>query len=347
MNPRFSPSAVDGDPVAPSTATDPQLPSPRGPISERLCAALTGSPETLVFDFSTPHAPLSDDDLHLALYVCYELHYRGFAGVDPRCEWDPRVISFRGRLEDIFEAALLDAYADPDRDGSSVVDAIKQVADSTSEPSLSGYLETEATLEQFLEFVVHRSAYQLKEADPHSWVIPRLDGKAKAALMEIQADEYGGGRSDRMHSALFRKTMLAFGLDGRYGGYLDLIPGVTLATVNLISLFGLHRRLRAAAVGHLAVFEMTSSQPNRRYAEGARRLGASAEATDFYDEHVEADSVHEVIAAYDLAGGLARQHPESAPLIRFGARACAGLDARFSAYLLDCWSNGVSSLRKP
>ena len=40
-----------------------------------------------------------------------------------------------------------------------------------------------------------------------------------------------------------------------------------------MSLFGLHRRLRGALVGHLAAFEMTSSIPNRRYGDGLRRLG--------------------------------------------------------------------------
>ena len=49
-----------------------------------------------------------------------------------------------------------------------------------------------------------------------------------------------------MHSSLFRQTMEALGLDGRYGAYLDS-PGPTLATVNLMSLFGLHRRWRGAS----------------------------------------------------------------------------------------------------
>ena len=33
--------------------------------------------------------PLSDDDAALALYVLYELHYRGFEGVDEGWEWEP------------------------------------------------------------------------------------------------------------------------------------------------------------------------------------------------------------------------------------------------------------------
>jgi len=194
---------------------------------------------------------------------------------------------------------------------------------------------------------VHRSAYQLKEADPHSWAIPRLTGRAKAALVEIQADEYGGGRAERMHSALFAKTMRALDLDDRENAYLGHVPGSTLATVNLMSALGLRRARRGAIVGHLAMFEMTSAAPNRRYGNALRRLGFGPEATDFFDEHVEADAVHENIAAYDLAGGLSRAEPEIAADIVFGARALLHLEDRFARGALAAWEEGGSSLREP
>jgi hypothetical protein len=208
-------------------------------------------------------------------------------------------------------------------------------------------VETQATLDQVLEHVVHRSAYQLKEADPHSWAIPRLSGQAKAALVEIQSDEYGGGRAERMHSALFAQTMDGLGLDASYGAYLPLLPGITLATVNLMSWFGLHRRLRGALVGHLAVFEMTSSVPNRRYGGGLRRLGFGPGVTGFYDEHVEADAVHENIAVWDLADALSRAEPALADDIVFGARALLELEARWAEHLMACWNRGETSLLAP
>jgi hypothetical protein len=194
--------------------------------------------------------------------------------------------------------------------------------------------------------VIHRSAYQLKEADPHSWAIPRLAPGPKAALLEIQFDEYGGGRPERMHAVLFANTMRALGLDPSYGAYLHLLPAETLATVNLLTGFGLHRRRRGALVGHLALFEMTSSVPNRRYGNALRRLGYGKEVTDFYDEHVEADAVHEVIAAWDLAGGLARAEPAVAADILFGARALLALEARWAGHLLESWEAGGTSLRE-
>ena len=114
-----------------------------------------------------------------------------------------------------------------------------------------------------------------------------------------------------------------------------------------MSLLGLHRRWRGAIVGHLALFEMTSAVPNRRYAAALRRVGAGDDVCDFFDEHVTADAVHESIAAVDLAGGLARQEPELTPQILWGARALIALDARWGARLLRAWEEGRSSLLVP
>jgi len=319
------------------------LPQPRGAVTKLLLDALERPPAPL----REAAAPHDEEDLQLALYLCYELHYRGLPGVDDRWEWEPSLLALRAGLEHRFEAALRRAVPVPPAPADGAMDlALRAIADGDTAPSLSRHLERHGTLDHFLEFVVHRSAYQLKEADPHSWALPRLTGGPKAALVEIQADEYGGGRADRIHAALFARAMDALGLDSRYGAYVDHLPAVTLATVNLMSMFGLHRRLRGAIVGHLALFEMTSSVPNRRYASGLRRLGFGGDATAFYDEHVVADAVHENVAAVDLAGGLARQDPPLAPEILWGAAALVELDARVARHLLGAWEAGRSSLRR-
>src|SRR5947209_14787959 len=305
-----------------------RLPAPRGELSEGLLGALV-TPGGSVAGLAIPAAddPLADEDFQLALYLCYELHYRGLPGVDDRWEGEPSLLALRGALELAFERALLKAVPMPaDAIAPEAIDVALRAISERDSPPLSTYIRSRATHEQVLEFLIHRSAYQLKEADPHSWAIPRLHGAPKAALIEIQADEYGGGRVDWIHAELFARSMQAVGLDRTYGAYLDVIPGVTLATVNLMSLFGLHRRLRAAIVGHLAVFEMTSSIPNRRYGDGLRRLGFDGDATLFFDEHVEADAVHENIAAVDLAGGLLHQEPELCPSLLWGAETLALLD---------------------
>ena len=326
------------------------LPEPRGELSAHVLGHLGPAVRALApVDVATPDDPLADEDLQLALYACYELHYRGWDGVDPDWEWEPSLLALRRSLERVFERALVEAVGTPlDTVEPEEMDlALRAIADADDAPPVSRFIEGRATLEHVHEFLVHRSAYQLKEADPHSFALPRLTDGPKAAAVEIQADEYGGGRADRMHAALFGKAMRGAGLDDAYGAYLEHVPGVTLATVNLMSLICLHRRWRGAAAGHLALFEMTSSLPNGRYARGLRRLGLGDDVCDFFDEHVVADAVHENIAAVDLAGGLARQEPALAADVLFGARALTHVEARWARHLMDRWEAGVSSLRSP
>ena len=327
------------------------LPEPRGPLSEWLIERLGDRPRRAD---APPARELLDqdvlggDDLQLALYVAYELHYRSFESVDERWEWEPSLLSLRRLLEDAFEAGLREPDgAHGEVAPEQVEQRLRALVDGDDGPSVGAVIARRPVLEQLRELVVQRSAFQLKEADAHTWAIPRLRGRAKAALVEIQADEYGSGDPARIHQEMYRDTMLALGLDPTYGAYLDHIPGVTLATVNVVSMFGLHRRLRGAAVGHLAAYEMGSPAGSRRYANALRRLGFGERATAFFDEHVVADSVHEAIATHDMAGGLAFSEPELAGDILFGARALALVERRFAQHVLGAWERGESSLRSP
>jgi Iron-containing redox enzyme len=321
------------------------LPAPRGVLSEFVIGRLR-SPDLSVAvpDPWRSGDPLTADDFALALYVAYELHYRGFAGVDDGWEWDPGLLSFRGALERAFLDRLFQECGSSPGTGDVEADLSDLLAHAGG-PALSAYMEQRGSLAEMREFAVHRSAYQLKEADPHTWAIPRLEGSTKAALIRIQTDEYGYGATRRMHQQLFVETMHALRLDPTYGAYLDALPGTTLATVNLITLFGLHRRWRGALVGNLAVYEMTSVVPMGRYSSALERLGVGIAAREFYDVHVVADAEHQVIALRDLAGGLARDEPELYADIMFGARATLDVEARFAQHMLDAWSSGDSSLR--
>jgi hypothetical protein len=288
---------------------------------------------------------LHDEDLQLTLWICYELSYREFDDVDAGWEHAPFVTGLRRRLEDRWVNGLRELVKPTVVEPEGVPRALAELVHADEGPQLAKFLQRRASDAQFREFVTHRSVYHLKEADPHSWAIPRLSGAAKAALIEIQADEYGQGRLERMHSELFRATMRALGLDDGYGAYVDRVPAVTLAVSNLMSLFGFHRRWLGATLGHLAAFEMTSSLPNRRYGNGLRRLGGDATATRFYDEHVEADAVHEQIAAHDLCGSFARENPDAAGDILFGAACGLAVEAEFGRTLLARWEEGRTSLR--
>ena len=333
--------------------------SSRGPLSARLLDILGNAPDGLrdldllpLADEALARATelVHDDDIQLTLFVLYGLHYGGVVDTDDEWEWNPSLIALRRLLEDAFEnelRAVVPVPPLPETTSASVASALFALTGEDSGPSLSRYVAAKATREQLTEFLVHRSIYTLKEADPHSWAIPRLSGRAKAALVEIQADEYGGGRPERMHAAIFAGTMRGLGLDDRYGIYVDHVPAVTLASLNMMSMFGLNRRLRGAIAGHLAAFEMTSSIPNGLYARGFRRNGFGADVTWYFDEHVEADAVHEQIAGRDLAGSLAEDEPALCADIMFGAAACLIVDGWAGQHMLDAWTAGESSLRVP
>lgn len=343
-----------------------KIPEPRGPVSTALLGVLAEAPGTqaggleglqrlVAAQLAASTDIIADDDLQLALFCLYELHYSGLEGVSDEWEWAPELMRVRQLIETPFEAALRDAAAEaagdlelPPASGLSsdgVADVLFGLAARDGGPSLSRYVAKKATLEQLKEFLIHKSIYQLKEADPHTFAIPRLSGRAKAALVEIQADEYGGGRPERMHSALFARTMRGLGMADHYGAYVNDVPAVSLAAVNLMSLFGLNRRLRGAITGHLAIYEMTSSQPNRLYGNGFRRHGFDAHVTHYFDEHVEADAVHEQIAGRDLAGGLVEAEPGLLDDVLFGATAVMAIDGRLSAHILEAWESGRTSLR--
>ncbi len=316
-----------------------KLPAPRGPISERVVWALrTGAAPDAAC--ALPKEVLTDDDAQLATWTMYELHYRGFEDVPGDREWDPDVVRLRGRLEERMEqelrAATAAATAAGARTGDVAQDLLTLVAGGQG-PCVASFLQRHASREHVLDFLRQRSIYHLKESDPHSFVLPRIDGAPKVALAELQYDEYGAGHPARLHATMFAEALRACGLEPTYGAYVHEASPQTLAVNNVQSLFGLRRRLRGAAMGHLAAFEATSSLPCRRIAAGIARVGLPQTASAYFDEHVEADAVHEHVAVVDICGGLVAAEPQLYGDVLFGAAACLHLDALAGSALLQRW----------
>lgn len=328
--------------------TEPALPVPSGTLSTAICDLLTGLTAALPeLRSAVAEADPYGLDLHLTLYVCYELHYRGFAGVDPAWEWDPALLSLRGQLERVFlDRVRRDVGPIP---AGATADA--EMAALASEPGHgtgpSWYLRDSGTWSQLCEYLVHRSVYHLKEGDPHAWTIPRLTGQAKASLVAIEFDEYGAGHGPRLHQQLYADALTAAGLDAGYLAYLDAVPAEALTVVNLMSLFGLHRRWRAAAIGHFAATEITSPPGSRRLVDALRRLRAPEPCVVFYAEHVTADAVHEQVVRSDVVGDLLTREPGLRPDVVFGIRARELVEDRLAELMTTAWRAGRSSLRQP
>jgi hypothetical protein len=325
-----------------------KLPEARGPLSK---VVLQGLATELDVDLALAEVDrltarcdvLTDEDLHLTLWVLYELHYRGFELVDPEREWDPDLLRVRSALEAPVEAALRAATAvhvqaalDSPEDFPTRLFAL---IDSVDGPALAPYLHRQASTEQVLDYMMQRSLYHLKESDPHSFVLPRVDGRVKVALAELQYDECGAGRPARLHATMFGDALEGCGLDRAYGAYVDQTSGHTLAVNNVMSLFGLHRRLRGAALGHLAAFETTSSVPCRKIAAGIERVGLPEVVSAYFLEHVEADAVHEQVAVRHICGSLVAEEPDLEEDVLVGAAACLHMDALAAEAMLADWTS--------
>ncbi len=318
-----------------------QLPQPCGPVSRRVVESLSETTVTGSTLALGDGSVLTDRDVQLALWVLYELSYRGFDRVNPRREWDVDLIALRIRIEDHFESELRGAtrgrVAAAIAREEDVADLVLDLVQHDDGPPLSSYLRRGATPEQMRDFLRERSVQQLKESDPQAFLVPRLSGAAKVALAELQYDEFGGGRPDRLHQSMYAHALSAAGLDNAYGAHINDVSALSLASANVMSLFGLNRRLVCAGAGHFAAFEASSSVPSRRIAAGLRRVDL-AEAADYFDEHVEADAVHEQIAARDICGSLVRADPSVLGEVVFGVVCALHLEALSSEELLTRWN---------
>jgi len=320
-------------------------PKARGSLSEALFSVLPSLAED---DWLGPLPSAPDDaaDEQVALWALYELHYRGFEDVTAELEWHCGLLRLRAGLERDLERRLRARFASADAnpetgsppDAAAALFAFVEAQDGRS---VAAYVHRTADRDQVLELLRMRSIYHLKETDPTAWTLPRLPRASQAALVELMYDEYGAGRPRQVHSQLFAQAMVACGLDACYGAYIDEVSTEVLEQNNAMTMFGLHRRLRAAAVGHLAAFEATSSLPSRRMAQGLERLGMPKEVVAYYTEHVEADAVHEQLAVRSICGPLIADDPTLTHDVYLGAFSCLDLEDRVAGAVLASW--GVAS----
>lgn len=308
-------------------------PKARGAFSETLFEAMrTDSPAPAGTDLLE-----SADDADISLWALYELHYGGFEDVEDSLEWSPALLALRAHLERDLETELRSRFTSPADADTDIGEELFTLAADHDGPSLAAFVRRQATRDDTLELLRHRSIYHLKESDSTMWVMPRLGRRSQTALMELEYDEYGHGDATRHHSRLFAEGMDDVGLSSEYGAYINDAPREILRQNNAMSLFGLHRRLRGAALGHLAAFEVTSSVPSRMLSQGLQRLELDGPMSAYYDEHVEADAVHEQLATRSICGALLDDEPHLREDVLFGAFTCLDLEAQYATVVLDRW----------
>lgn len=313
------------------------FPRPRGEISAVLCEMLAGSDlrkagECLAAAaeaISVSEDLLYDEDLQLSLFILYGLNRNWFIGVDGRTDWELRLSGIRTVIETAFEDRLrrdvepLDLTAGT---GDDVGEALANMVRGDDAPSVADFVFRSATIDQAREFLIHESAHRLGVADPRF------------------LDE---GVPETLRPRLFARTMELAELDPRPGAYADYLPAISLASANLVSFFGLHRRLAGAAHGHVTVGEMLSRADGSKLSCGLARLGFDPEATRCFEVESGSTAGPAPIATNDRAGGPDEDDPGTRDQMFFGAAASCLLHDLVDQWQLDSWEAGDPSLCAP
>lgn len=328
-----------------------RLPPPRGPVTDLLWADLLTYPVEAPLEsvsdavrqaLRTSGDLLYDEDLQLALFCLYELHYSGVDGVDDRWEWDPGLLRIRHLLETAFEARLRQGVAEvfdlEEALPRSTAEAAERLTAMTCQApgtSVYDYIGREATAEQVREFLVHQSVHhgvhhldhrmvpqparQLRESAQAGREAPPTAGEGTVAGIDLDLD-----------------------LEAGCGAYAEWFPAVALAALNTRSMFGLNRRLRGAAAGHLAVEHLTAREPQESSARALRRLG-------WADRTAPAESTGSggPPCGPELATRLMEEDTSLADDLFFGAASACLLDRLCGRWQLEAWHGGRGSLRRP
>ena len=335
-------SLVNAEPYQPKSDW-PLLPRARGQLSEFVLGSFKSDstfsrmlPSVQVAD------PLNDDDFQLALFLCYELHYRSVSYLE--LEWDPVLLSLRRDMEDVFVRGLRRYGYQVESRPEHALATLDAMVQATKVKDVAEYLEVRGTLDQMREYCVLRSVSLLRSGDASAFGVARLKGRAKAAMARIQFGELGCGDARAMNSSQFSTTMTSLQLDPNYGAYTDHLPAVSLAAANLEWLFGLHQKWRGALVGQLTVGKMLSVDAMDHCCHAMQRLEGNAAGSQYFDARLNTDPIHAFIARNQLVAGLLETDPTLIDDVLFGARAHLALEDNLAHYVLAAWSKDHSSL---
>ena len=315
------------------------LPVAVGGLSEIVVEALLDGVGPPSMGLDTVDGDPLDHDLQLALYVLNELHFAGWVGVDDDLEWNPAVTALRCKLNDEFERRL--RHTLPPSLSSPTAEA-RRLLDLPG-PSVSKYLRDHGTVEQVRESMILRSAYQSKEADPHTFAVPRFAGSTKRVLTEIQSGEYGVGHK-RSHAELFADALIGLDLDPTPNAHIDNCTGPSLAISNLVTLGAMQRRLRGVVLGQLSLFEMDSVVPNQRMVDCCDRLDLDERVRPFFAIHVLADAEHQVMVEASFLVEYPRIDPRQVHNLLLGMRAQSLIDHATARTSVPNWQHDRSAL---
>lgn len=305
-------------------------PAPRGPLSAALIGHLH-HPDEVALPATVADRELFDADLQVTLHIVNTLQCRSYAGVTPAVTETVEWTALHRALLDWFETAVRARTGPGDLD----VPIETYVDHVLARPSVRLDEALAERPERIREVFVAKAPYLLHEADAHTLALARLEPRVQHPMAEIQAGEYGVGHRST-HAEVYRTCLSHLGISE--AAALDAADAPALAAANLTFLFASCHRLRGAAVGQLALFELDSVGPAERAKAAWDRAGLPEAARRWYDLHALADVEHARVVRGSLLPAVAAIGGDLATGFRFGVEATALLGEAVSAAHLRRWA---------
>jgi hypothetical protein len=240
----------------------------------------------------TERSPTDRRDAALALAAILDLH---LAPVDQLgdavgLQHHPAVSALKGSLERRF----LDELERADRSISwalpeDAVAAIRAIGARDQVPSLYRWIATSASREELLAYLALEGGPDGGFDDLVALCQVGLDGAAKLELGHNYWDEMGDGRSERVHTELYRRFVVAVDLPvlPRHEQ-----PTEALERALLGPMLATNRAMQPEMVGALGLIELQAGPRCRQVLAAMDRLGFGDDARDFYAEHATTDPRH-------------------------------------------------------
>jgi hypothetical protein len=274
--------------------------------------------------------PVDWRDLLLSLSVIHELHSAPLGELRgrERLQHHPAVAQLKWRLEGELVAELTrrDQATDWDLPEGAAA-AVRAIGVKGLIPEIYDYLAQDADRAEIVEFLSIEGGPDGGFDDLVAACQIGLDGAPKLELAQNYWDEMGNGSLARVHTELHRKLSRAIGLSCPPW---DAQPVEALERSVLTRLLSTNRWLQPELLGALGLLELQAGPRCRRVVTALERIGAGADALDFYVEHATVDPRHGKDWV-DKAVVPLEGDPRWAPGIVRGARWRSNVDAGFFA----------------
>jgi hypothetical protein len=278
--------------------------------------------------------PLDWRDVLLTLSSIHDLHNAPLdrlAGME-RFQHHPAVAELKWRLEEAFVAELVRR---DDAAGWTLPEpapaAMRAVAARDLVPEIYLWLADDASDQEVVDFLSLEGGPDGGFDDLVAACQIGLDGEPKLELARNYWDEMGNGAPARVHTHLHRRLTRALHLDAPPR---EIEPVAALERSVLTGLLATNRWLQPEMLGALGLLELQAGPRCRKVVAALERIGAGADALDFYVEHATVDPRHgrdwldHAVAPFDA-------DPRWAPGIVRGARWRSIVNAGFFAAMAD------------